>query len=111
MPTLTGATSIGANHLHTCAVVKGDVWCWGDNFLGQLGTSTSTKRFEPSGAPVKVKASFKAVKVGTGRDASCALDDRGKVWCWGANSSGQLGQPHLNSTQTWSKVVKIGPRP
>lgn len=108
LASLTGATSIGANHLHTCAVVKGDVWCWGDNFLGQLGTGTGGGRIEPMSAPVKVKASFKAVKVGTGRDSTCALDDQGKVWCWGANNNGQLGQPHLKGTQEWSKVVGTG---
>jgi hypothetical protein len=109
LPTLTGATSLGANHVHTCAVVEGDVWCWGDNFLGQLGTGTGTGRIDPITEPVKVKASFKAVKVGTGRSATCALDDHGKVWCWGANESGQLGLPHIKYDEGWSKVVGIGP--
>jgi hypothetical protein len=78
---LSGATALGANHLHTCAVKAGAVWCWGDNFLGQLGIGAGGGRIRPEREPVAVKASFKAVKVGTGRESSCALDDQGKVWC------------------------------
>ena len=112
MTTLTGATALGANNQHTCAVLNGDVWCcWGDNFLGQLGIGTGDGRIHPVKDPVKAKATFKAVQVGTGRDSTCALDDHGKVWCWGVNHHGELGQPHLPmSLDAWSKVVGLGPR-
>ncbi len=111
MTALKGATSLGANHLHTCAVLSGDVWCWGDGFMGQLGDGVGTNRIEPAKAPMKVKAPFKAVEVGTGRDSSCALDDQGKVWCWGANTYGQLGHPRaFGRTTDGTKVVGIGPR-
>jgi alpha-tubulin suppressor-like RCC1 family protein len=110
LPALTGATSLGANSHHTCAVVKGDVWCWGDNFLGQLGNGAGTARIQPQQEPVKARATFKAVKVGTGRESTCALDDQGNVWCWGSNDSGQLGLAHVTYAEGWSKVVAIGPR-
>lgn len=111
MSTLKGATALGANHLHTCAIVRGEVWCWGDNFLGELGTGTGSGRIEPVQSPVKAKASFKAIKVGTGEESTCALDDQGKVWCWGANTYGQLGHERMvSSNDAWSKVVGVGPR-
>jgi hypothetical protein len=109
MSSLTGATALGAGDRHHCAVLRGDVWCWGDGFLGQLGTGGGTGRIQPAKDPVRVKASFKAVQVGTGRESSCALDDQGKVWCWGANTYGQLGQPRVHRADGWSKVVGIGP--
>jgi hypothetical protein len=109
IPELAGATSLGANDRHTCAVKAKEVWCWGDGFLGQLGDGVGTGRIQPAGAPVKVKASFKAVKVGTGRESTCALDNQGYVWCWGSNRYGALGAPHVQRTQGWSKVVGIGP--
>ena len=31
------ATAITAGLLHTCAIVDGAAWCWGDNSVGQLG--------------------------------------------------------------------------
>jgi alpha-tubulin suppressor-like RCC1 family protein len=111
MTTLRGATSLGANHRHTCAVVKGEVWCWGYNFHGQVGDGTASGRIEPVKTPVRAAASFKAVEVGTGRDSTCALDDKGNVWCWGSNQRGALGQPRKLRGDTLSKVVGLGPRP
>ncbi len=107
---LTGATALGANHLHHCAVKDGEVWCWGDNFLGQLGTGAGGGRITPERAPVRAKTSFRAVSVGTGRDSTCALDDQGLVWCWGANTYGQLGQRRVHRAEGWSRVVGLGPR-
>lgn len=86
------------------------MWCWGDGFLGQLGTGAGTGRIEPAMVPVKATTPFNAVKVGTGRESTCALDDHGKVWCWGANTYGQLGHPHTQRAEGWSKVLGIGPR-
>lgn len=106
---LSGATSLGANDRHACAVKDKEVWCWGDGFRGQLGDGVGTGRIQRAGVPVKVKASFKAVKVGTGRESTCALDNQGYVWCWGSNRYGALGSPHAQRTQGWSKVVGIGP--
>lgn len=109
MTSLRGATALGANHLHTCAIVKGEIWCWGDNFLGQLGDGLGGGRIEPAKQPVKAKTTFNAVKVGTGRDSTCALDDQGKVWCWGANAYGTLGHGRTLRADEWSRVVGLGP--
>lgn len=43
---LTNVTDVSAGAWHTCAVVnKAQIWCWGRNGHGQLGDSTTTKRF------------------------------------------------------------------
>jgi alpha-tubulin suppressor-like RCC1 family protein len=78
--------------------------------MGQLGDGVGTGRIEPAKVPVKAKTSFKAVKVGTGGESTCALDDQASVWCWGANTYGQLGHPRAQGAKGWSKVVGIGPR-
>ena len=110
LPSLRGATALGANDRHACAVVRGEVWCWGDGFMGQLGDGGSTGRIEPAKTPVKAKTPFVAVKIGTGRQATCALDDKGGVWCWGANTYGELGVPRVITAHEWLRVVGIGPR-
>jgi alpha-tubulin suppressor-like RCC1 family protein len=44
-------TSIGAGYNSTCVLTEvGEVWCWGDNSVGQLGNGTN----DNSTLPVKV---------------------------------------------------------
>jgi hypothetical protein len=110
MPTLHGATALAANHLHTCALVKGDVWCWGENLFGQLGDGTSTGLLERVKTPVRAALPSEAVKVGVGRDSTCALLKTGQVWCWGANDRSQLGTVHRQRSEVPIRVVGLGPK-
>lgn len=38
---------------HACAVAGGEVYCWGENDLGQLGDGSWTTAFEPTPRPVR----------------------------------------------------------
>jgi alpha-tubulin suppressor-like RCC1 family protein len=74
---------------HVCAVaMDGTVRCWGYNDGGQLGLGVTGGQ---SNAPMLVSGMTGAVQVQTGRTQSCARRANGTVRCWGANSSGQLG--------------------
>ncbi len=108
MTALKGATSLAGNDHHLCAVVAGEVWCWGNGFEGQLGDGTGTGRIHPAKLPVRASLPVKAVQVGTGRESTCALDEHGKVWCWGSNRYGQLGPARLPHNRGWSKVLGLG---
>ena len=83
-----GATEIAAGSEHTCAVIASGVKCWGANSSGQLGDGTNVNRntpvnvFGPSGGVTAIAA---------GSEHTCVLTAGGTIWCWGANSSGQLG--------------------
>jgi alpha-tubulin suppressor-like RCC1 family protein len=33
------------------------------------------------------------IQISAGRNHTCARKDDGTVWCWGANESGQVGDP------------------
>jgi alpha-tubulin suppressor-like RCC1 family protein len=82
-------TMVTAGASHSCArSTDGDVWCWGANDLGQLGrgrTSTS------EAIPEKVGVVRSVAEVSAGDDFTCARQSDGKVFCWGNNAYGQLG--------------------
>jgi alpha-tubulin suppressor-like RCC1 family protein len=78
----------------SCAVVGGEVHCWGDNAKGQLGNGT-TGGGQPTPVPVLQSpggsplTGVRAVALGSLH--ACALLDAGEVRCWGSNTFGQLG--------------------
>ena len=80
---------------HACAVTSaGGLKCWGDNSLGQLGDGTTTYRV----AAVDVSGlSTGVLGVTAGAGHTCAIVHNPnpgfpKVYCWGSNNSGQLGE-------------------
>ena len=83
------ASSLSAGDRHTCAVTSGGaVECWGANDWSQLGDGTVHDRWHA--VPVR-GLPRDAVAVAAGENHTCALSGEGVVRCWGANTSGQLG--------------------
>ncbi|CAG7644615.1 hypothetical protein PAECIP111802_03332 [Paenibacillus allorhizosphaerae] len=73
--------------MHTLAVSNGEVWAWGTNTYGQLGSGTTFGR----GEPLKVAGMTNVRSVSTGFDHSLVLKNDGTVWAMGDNAYGQLG--------------------
>ena len=83
-----GSAEIAAGFQHTCAVdQERQVWCWGSNAYGQLGTGT-VGGISP---PRKVLGGHAFASVTTSSTHSCALTVEGTAYCWGRNFYGQLG--------------------
>jgi len=81
-------SSIGSGFLHTCALsTDGDVYCWGNNEVGQLGQGNVG---DPALLPVKVPGLGKVSQLSVGATHNCALS-QGKAYCWGQNGNGKLG--------------------
>jgi len=91
---------------HACAVLgsRGKVKCWGDNNSGQIGNGTESL---PVLTPAKALNVRKAVEVSAGDEHSCALLQAGTVKCWGENSSGELGNGEILSTDEAVHVVQL----
>ena len=85
---LDRARNLTAGESHTCATTgRGDVFCWGDNSVGQLRNAPYTG--EPHGP---MWAGLEpAIQLAAGARHTCALFGSGQVACWGENVSGQLG--------------------
>ncbi len=94
----SGVAAVAAGGFHTCALTRaGALRCWGANFFGEIGDGTTTVR--PT--PVAVSALGKTVaSVAAGGSSTCVVTKAGKVRCWGANASGQLGLGDQASRRT-----------
>ena len=83
------AISVAAAADASCALLaSGDVACWGAGGRGQLGSGDLTGRAAPAGV---VSLPAKATALAAGAHHVCALLASGRIACWGANDSGQLG--------------------
>ncbi len=80
---------VQAGFQHTCGVTGGNAYCWGDNQFGQLGDPGSTGFTRTSPVLVAGRLAFKWVDPGAKH--TCGLTTSSQVFCWGSNSSGQLG--------------------
>lgn len=96
---ITDARQVSFRGEHGCAVLAtGNVVCWGTNTHGQLGDGTTTTRiWEPA---VPVVGLSGVVRVAAGWGHSCALRGDGRVFCWGLNTSGQLGDGSTTNRTT-----------
>ena len=67
---------------HGCGIARGsELFCWGSNDEGQLGTASDGSA---SPVPLPVKTSRKWEHVDSGSNSTCAIDNNGGLWCWGA---------------------------
>jgi alpha-tubulin suppressor-like RCC1 family protein len=88
---ISTATAISAGLLHALALLAdGSVRSWGYNYHGQLGNGLSGWSTDQS-SPVEVAGLDDVIAIGAGGSFSVALTDDGRVWTWGDNSFGELG--------------------
>ena len=85
---------IATGYLHAAALSHmGKVFLWGDNEYGQLGTGDLNTYL----LPIDITASFnlsseeKIIEVECGNYFSSAITSSGRLFTWGDNNSGQLG--------------------
>ena len=85
-----------SNGGHSLGVkTDGTLWAWGSNAYGQLGTG----RTEDAIVPTKIgPAGVIFTSVSAGKLHSFAMDDVGKLWAWGYNLNGQLGNGTSGTT-------------
>lgn len=120
VPVLGGHTfkSLVSGQLHVCGITSSDAaYCWGLAWNGQLGDGVDYAAiFENENAtPVLVAGGHTWKKIDPGYEQTCGITTSGDAYCWGRETSGQLGN---NSTvgfevspvlvsggHTWSDIV------
>jgi alpha-tubulin suppressor-like RCC1 family protein len=87
------ASAVAAGGQFGCALLDdGRVRCWGANDRGQLGDGSTIFRPTPVDVTGLPAAPSRAVAVATGWAHACAvIAPGGQVWCWGDNTTGELG--------------------
>ena len=79
---------------HTCAINFSNVaFCWGYNGNGQLGDGTTST--VGRARPAVVLGGFAWKQISGGGEHTCGVTQTARVYCWGLNEQGQLG----NGTQ------------
>jgi alpha-tubulin suppressor-like RCC1 family protein len=96
----------------SCGVRQaGTLWCWGSGGSGQRGDGTET---DTRTTPVEVLAAGENpggatwddwVSVAAGGAYACGLRQDGSLWCWGSDTSGQLGNGDEADSKTPVQVI------
>lgn len=92
---------ISAGEQHTCGLFfDGSPYCWGRNDAGELGVppggetcTFGTQAIACSRTPVAVAGGLRFGWVTAGGDFTCGRTTDNRVYCWGGNGLGQLGEP------------------
>jgi alpha-tubulin suppressor-like RCC1 family protein len=108
---VSNAIALAGGNAHTCALLSnGKVKCWGLNNNGQLGDGSINESFQPvtvrqllAGGGLTDLTGIVALEAGSLH--TCALRVDGKVFCWGDNTRGQLG----DGTMTDSHAALLNP--
>ena len=87
---------------NTCAVASDNkAYCWGNNIYGALGNNSTTNFSIPVAVNTEGVLAGKIIKsISDSNIHTCAIASDDKAYCWGAGSSGQLG----NGTTSMTKV-------
>ncbi|KAK2577032.1 hypothetical protein KPH14_011991 [Odynerus spinipes] len=92
---------------HSLALTdEGEVYAWGQNNCGQVGSGISSNQ----GAPRKVNSALtgkKVVSITCGQTYSMAVTDSGEVYGWGHNGVGQLGNGNYTNQLSPCKVASL----
>lgn len=84
---------------------NGTVWGWGSNRYGQLGNGTSSTKYFKT--PAEVPGLTNVVSIVTYGSTAYALESSGKVWAWGDNSEGELGNGKTTQSDSPIEIPEL----
>ena len=85
-----------------CGIVQQQLYCWGNDAAGQLGDGRTAPRSTPQLATV---GNERFTILTAGSQHACTLNLTGLAYCWGKDSTGQLGDNRRINSSTPIPVV------
>lgn len=99
--------ALAAGDRHSCGLrLNHSIVCWGANESGQLGNGTTA----PSNVPLEVANGGPFDVIAAGGAQSCAIssETEARVFCWGSNSSGELGNGSFTPSASPIPILTVG---
>ncbi|MCR4339660.1 MAG: hypothetical protein NUW01_07210 [Gemmatimonadaceae bacterium] len=99
---IPAASHIDVGLVHACArTTVGDIYCWGWNALGQIGTGSTSAPVSPTHVNGGPWASVSA-----GAMHTCGIKDTGAAYCWGSSfNMGTIGNGTKSASFTPAAVA------
>ncbi len=95
-----GATAVCA--IGSTATTSGVMYCWGYGAFGQMGNGTTTSvNTTPQAVSAPTTGAVTWSSVSIANRTVCAITTSGALYCWGWNSTGQVG---INTTSTSESI-------
>ncbi len=98
---------------NTCALNQnGSAWCWGLDAEGQVGGPSGdtcwarNDNVPCTSTPVPVNGGHRFAELQSGKEFMCGITTEGEAYCWGLNTSGQLGNGTEISSRTPTRVLE-----
>ncbi|XP_058040409.1 RCC1 and BTB domain-containing protein 1-like [Ahaetulla prasina] len=100
-------TEVACGSHHSLALSSdGDVYAWGYNNCGQVGSGSTANQPTPRRVSNCLQAKV-AVSIACGQTSSVAVIDNGEVYGWGYNGNGQLGLGNNGNQLTPCRVAAL----
>jgi hypothetical protein len=100
------AQSVSANGTTTCALsntglgTDSDAYCWGETTNGRIGNGVASPVFAHQPTPVKVVGGLSWKSIAAGGYTTCGVTKNSRVYCFGDNSRGGLGNAATGNSGT-----------
>ncbi|MNK01215.1 Regulator of chromosome condensation (RCC1) repeat protein [compost metagenome] len=90
-PLNAGVSKISMGAAHACALISGEVYCWGNNNNGELGRGNTNSASNPQITAAKaIGLGNDIIDIWAGYYGTCAKNSSDEVYCWGRNNEKQL---------------------